>query len=217
MACLEERYEPVALESCKIKRGRYSEQLEVMINPSTKLSVSPKKFDLRKISKMISGDVSISDVESKNAYEKVTIRAKVLRVQLPVDVSPGLKKQEITVAQDDLPDDTTTVSNVKIQGARMTSYVSCVACNSKVVPTPEENISKCTKCELDQLTSSCTTQVSATLHISTGSQFFSLTAFNNTLEAILEGQEITTINLLLATPFTCSYENNIIITAISRP
>ena len=98
MAGLEERYEPVALESCKIKRGKYSEQLEVMINPSTKFSTSPKKFDLRKISKMICGDVSVSDVDSKTAYDKVTIQAKVLQVQLPVDVSPQLKKQEITVA-----------------------------------------------------------------------------------------------------------------------
>ena len=69
MAGLEEIYEPVALESCKIKRGKYSEQLEVMINPSTKFSTSPKKFDLRKISKMICGDVSVSDVDSKTAYD----------------------------------------------------------------------------------------------------------------------------------------------------
>ena len=34
MVCLEEKYEPVALERYKIKRDRYSEQLEVMINPT---------------------------------------------------------------------------------------------------------------------------------------------------------------------------------------
>ena len=121
------------------------------------------------------------------------------------------------MADDDLPDDTTTTSNVKIQGARITSYISCIACNSKVQVTPtQDTISKCTKCDLTQLTNSCTTQVNAILHITTGGRFFPLTAFNNILETILEGQEITTINLLLATPFTCTYENNII-TAVTRP
>ena len=179
-----------------------------MINPSTKLSLSPKKFDLKKISKMIEGGVSVCDVMSKSAYDKVTIRAKVLRVQLPVDVAPGLKKQEVTVADstgaikitlwesnidavkeemfknftvrtfkhekylsmpkeggeimkiedmgcvapDDLPDDITTLSKVKIEGARVMAYSSCVACKSKVETTAEESISKCTKCELDQFT-----------------------------------------------------------------
>ena len=77
MVCLQENYKPVALENCKIKRGRYSEELEVMINPSTKLSLSWKRFDLKKITKMVEGGVSLCDVMSKSAHDKVTIREKV--------------------------------------------------------------------------------------------------------------------------------------------
>ena len=34
---------------------------------------------------------------SKSAYDKVTIRVKVLCIQLSVDIAPGLKQQEVTV------------------------------------------------------------------------------------------------------------------------
>ena len=98
MAALEERCEPVALGGCKVKQARYSDQLEIMINPSTKITTSPKKFDLKKVNKMITGEVSVADIDSKSAYEKVTVRVKVLRVQPPTDVSSVLRKQQVTVA-----------------------------------------------------------------------------------------------------------------------
>ena len=47
MAALEERCEPVALGNCKIKKA--NDQLEIMINPTTKITTSPKKFDLKKV------------------------------------------------------------------------------------------------------------------------------------------------------------------------
>ena len=65
MAALEERCEPVALGGCKVKQARYSDQLEIMINPSTKITTSPKKFDLKKVNKMITGEVSVADIDSK--------------------------------------------------------------------------------------------------------------------------------------------------------
>ena len=122
------------------------------------------------------------------------------------------------VVEDDLPDDSTTVSGVKVMGALINSYTACVACKSKVVSpdSTDSAISKCTKCELEQLTASCRNQTSATLHVATGGQHLPVTAFANNLEVILQGREITTRNLLLAPAFTCTFENNII-TSISRP
>lgn len=68
------------------------------MSPSTKLSISLKKINLSIVKTMTTGDACVSSIDSRNPYNRVTIRAKVLRVQLPINVSPRLKKQDITVA-----------------------------------------------------------------------------------------------------------------------
>ena len=131
-------------------------------------------------------------------------------LSIPKEGSKITEIEDIGTVVDDLPDDSTTVSNVKILGALINSYTACVACNSKVMSSTDSGISKCTKCDLEQLTVSCSNQTSATLHIESGGQHFPLTAFTNILQIILQGQDITTINLLLAPPLTCTFDNNII-------
>ena len=39
----EEKGDPVALEDCRVKRSRYSDDLEIMLKPETTLVVSPKR------------------------------------------------------------------------------------------------------------------------------------------------------------------------------
>ena len=48
--------------------------------------------------KIITAEVSVADIDSKSAYEKVTVHVKVLRVQPPTYVSSVLRKQQVTVA-----------------------------------------------------------------------------------------------------------------------
>ena len=89
-------------------------------------------------------EANVDSVEEDTSYELKNFTVRIYKhdknLSIPKEGAHIIEIVDIgTVAQDDLPDDTTTVSNVKIQGARMTSYVSCVACNSKVVPTPQVN------------------------------------------------------------------------------
>jgi len=40
----------ITLENCKIKKARFSDDLEIIVKPSTKISASPKKLDISKVS-----------------------------------------------------------------------------------------------------------------------------------------------------------------------
>ena len=83
------------LESCKIKRARCSDDLGVIANPSTIITTSSRKF---KTSEALTNHVPVSAIESKRAFDKMSITAKVLQVQPPTKVSGGLTKQDVTVA-----------------------------------------------------------------------------------------------------------------------
>ena len=119
------------------------------------------------------------------------------------------------VAEDDLPDNTKEVTGVKMIGAVVNSYNACLACNSKVILLNEE-LSKCTKCDLEQLNNS-NCKFSATFYVSIGCNFCSINAFTDVFKSIVwPGQDIASINLLMAPPFTCILEDSII-TSASRP
>lgn len=95
LADYEEKQDSLTLKNCKIKKAKYT---EILLNPGTEISKSPKKFDAEKVAKLTSKEVCVSDIELRRDYDKITIRAKVVKVQPPVQLSAGLKKQEITVA-----------------------------------------------------------------------------------------------------------------------
>ena len=275
MASMEDKQQPITLENCRIKKARFSDDMEVIIKPSTKMSASPKKLDMSKVNESTTNHRNVADIDSCNNYDKVSISGKVIRVQSPVKLARGLTKQDVTladktgaikvtlwqnfvgclqdesryeltnlnvrtykyekylsvpkegagiheisdigpVAEDDLPDETTEIMGVKIVGAVVTSYNACLACNAKVVPV-NQDVNKCTKCDLEQLSNSTSSQASATLHLSVGCNHLTVNAFTNVLKSIvLPGQEITSVNLLMAPPFTCVVEDNIVIAA-SRP
>ena len=86
------------------------------------------------------------------------------------------------------PDNTSTFMSVKIAGVLVSSYKSCecLVRHSEMVPVPEVAcLSKCTKCAMGQITDSCSTQTSATLHVFMADQHFSLTAFTSILKSII--------------------------------
>lgn len=66
------------------------------MNPSTTIT-SSRKF---KTSEALTNHAPVSAIESKRAFDKMSITAKVLQVQPPTKVSGGLTitKQDVTVA-----------------------------------------------------------------------------------------------------------------------
>ena len=121
------------------------------------------------------------------------------------------------VAEDDLPEDTVTIEGVTVAAATISEYSSCVACNSKVEPLQSNTqIAQCTKCSLQQLTTTARQHTSANLLINVGVEYMQLTAFNNILEQIVNGREISVVGLLMAPRFNMTYDGKVIV-SISRP
>ena len=77
-------------------------------------------------------------------------------------------------------------------------------------------IAQCTKCSLQQLTTTARQHTSANLLINVGVEYMQLTAFNNILEQIVNGREISVVGLLMAPRFNMTYDGKVIV-SISRP
>lgn len=96
MANFEDSHDPVALQNCRIKKARYSDELEIILSPTTQISKSPKKF--QQVIKTKSGIITISNIQNMCDYDKVSVKAKVLSVHPPVEVGAGLTKQDVAVS-----------------------------------------------------------------------------------------------------------------------
>lgn len=152
------------------------------IQPATDVSSNLKKqevtvADATGAIKVTLWEKSIDLLEEDKSYELKNFTVRMYKHEKYLSIpKEGYEIKQIEdiadVVEDDLPDNSTTISNVKILGASINLYSECVACNSKVAPSADSGISKCTKCDLEQLTTSCSNQTSATLHVVTGGQHF---------------------------------------------
>ncbi len=97
LASYQEKQESVALVDCKVKRGR-SEELEVVLKSSSSVASSTKKFSIGDISAIGSSEIQLKALNDRNVYDKVCVSGKVIRVQEPVKVSGGFRKQDVTLA-----------------------------------------------------------------------------------------------------------------------
>ena len=75
--------DPVALSGVKIKKARNSDDLVLD---------SPKKISASKVT------ILLKDLDAKKNYDRISVKAKVIRIDPPAKVSPTLKKQEVTIA-----------------------------------------------------------------------------------------------------------------------
>lgn len=72
--------------------------MKIIVKPSPKVSAIPKKLDISKVSQTAINHRNVADIDSCNNYDRVSICAKVFRIQPPIKVAGGLTKQEVTVA-----------------------------------------------------------------------------------------------------------------------
>ena len=108
------------------------------------------------------------------------------------------------VASDDLPQDSITLQDAEIIGVHgLQSYHACITCSSKTLPSEEENITYCDKCDTLQSVHRCKTKISARLVLQHGEDYYTLSAFDDVL---------TTVDAksLLSKILTVTFENNII-------
>ena len=96
LASFQKNSSPISLEHCKVKRARDSDDFEVLLKPSTKVSKSPRKFNVS--SKEEYATKMLKDLEDQPTYSKVLVKAKVMNIDVPTKLSGGFTKQEITIA-----------------------------------------------------------------------------------------------------------------------
>ncbi len=87
-----EKLESVALVDCEVKRGRNSEELEVVLKSSSSVASSPNNFCVGYISAICSAEIKLKALTERNIYDKVSSSGKVVRVEDPVKMSGGYRK-----------------------------------------------------------------------------------------------------------------------------
>ncbi len=101
LAAFREKKEAVTLQNCQVKTSRDSSEFEVLVKGCTELLQSPKKkFDI--------GDVDLAAIDTKMItldklaelpdFQRVTVAVKAVRVDQPVHVVGGKRKQEIMLS-----------------------------------------------------------------------------------------------------------------------
>ena len=96
MTHLMEKKQPIQLNDCEARPARRGQKMEILLKGSTKISVSPKKFDFSNI--FIEEEVTpLIQIESKSIYDCITIHVKVSKVYDPSEVPNGKIKQDIIV------------------------------------------------------------------------------------------------------------------------
>ena len=72
------------------------------------------------------------------------------------------------VAEDDLPQDSTTLHGVEVIGVQ-SLYSACIACSAKVMEIGDY-MASCTKCNMVQALNRCQEKISARLYLQHGEQ-----------------------------------------------
>ena len=91
-----EKKQPVKIDDCEVRQARRGQMMEIVLKGSTKIVMSPKKFDFANI--LVDEDITpLSNIESKGVYDRVSVHVKVSKVKDPTEVPTGKKKQDVIV------------------------------------------------------------------------------------------------------------------------
>ena len=100
LAEFEDHMQPVELYNCQIKKSRKSaEDLEIVLQTNSRVAKSPRKILIQDIAQLATNPtIRLSELNTRTAYDRVTVMAKVAKRKQPVSVSGGLTKQDIVLA-----------------------------------------------------------------------------------------------------------------------
>ena len=89
---------PVVLSNCEIKMNKFNSKLEVVLRSYTKIEKSDVKFNIEDSKTIGSELIELNTLCEKEEYDKITVRAQVIKLADPAQVGQGLTKQEVTIA-----------------------------------------------------------------------------------------------------------------------
>ena len=108
LASFMEKSESVSLKNCQIRRACQAEELEIVLRSSSGVELSPKKFTVGDIGRLVNSKMKLKDLNSRNTFDKVYVEAKVVRVDESVKVAGGISKQDVVIA------DSTSVAKITL-------------------------------------------------------------------------------------------------------
>lgn len=91
---------PISLKHCEIQRNKSHGKLEVVLRNNTKIEPSSVEFEIPDMKTVGSSLIPLCDLHTKAEYDKVTIKAKVIKVNEPQRISTGKLKQDIIISDD---------------------------------------------------------------------------------------------------------------------
>ena len=89
---------PVKISNCEIKKARSSDNCEILVKRYSGVQLSPTRFNDFDISNVGSKDITLSNISQMKQYDKVTVKAKVIKVNPVVLVGTGKHKQDVHIA-----------------------------------------------------------------------------------------------------------------------
>ena len=89
---------PISLKNCQIQRNKYHGKLEVVLKGNTKIEQSSIEFEIPDMRTIGSPLIPLCNLDEYEEYDKVTIRAKVIKVKEPQRIGTGKLKQDIVIA-----------------------------------------------------------------------------------------------------------------------
>lgn len=86
--------QPVKIEDREMCQRRRGQKMEIVLKSTTKIGASPRNFDFSTI--VIDDAITtLSDIDSKGVYDRVSVNIKVNKVHAPSEIATGKKKQDI--------------------------------------------------------------------------------------------------------------------------
>lgn len=98
LANCQEKCQAVSLVDCEVKRSLFSDSVEIVLRSSSKVVMSPKKFKIDDLSLVATPEIVLKALAEMSDYEKVCVNVKVIRLEDPMKVSGGFRKQDVTIA-----------------------------------------------------------------------------------------------------------------------
>jgi hypothetical protein len=244
IADLSKSGKPLLLSNCAVKMARSGDSLEVIVNDSTRVEQSDKKYEVDckggVESTDVSKEVTLDKLKDEVQYQTVTVDVKAVEVREVSKLDDGRLVQNVVVADrfcttelalwQDFVGKMVLNKSYKVKNVRVNAKViavsdfasdlMCISCNKGCIKPIEESraYGRCSQCPTTLLLESCKLQVSALLTITSNGFQIKLSAVDDKLAAIagVPLNDVNDIALLTAPVFTAVYNNSMIIVEVSR-
>ena len=83
--------EPITLKNCQVQLNKFNPQLEILLKNDTQVESS----DMNTVG---SQEIQLNELSEQDEYDKVTIKAQIIKVNEPKKFGPGNLKQDVIIA-----------------------------------------------------------------------------------------------------------------------